>query len=160
MISAKLQDMDEWGPGHQRSRWDYISKEYTLDEIIKSGRKFFQHCTQRLRVHDIIFITDASFDKMIVHVTEVDEARRTVRYAIENEVPVVDLIDEEPTVEGGEVYSVIWKGPYHKFAILDKNGDIATNEEGGPLNGFEVKGDAERLAKNMMDGITETQQAA
>ena len=58
-IAAKIADLDEWGPGKTRSRYDYDTSEHLFAEIRQMGPEYFgRYCWARLRPGDVILTSD------------------------------------------------------------------------------------------------------
>lgn len=70
-VFAKETDLQIWGQGGNRARYDYTSTEYLMSEMLTN--EFFGLCTMLVRVGDYITITDAEDQIIVVRVDETDK---------------------------------------------------------------------------------------
>ncbi len=104
-IAAKIADLDEWGPGKTRSRYDYDTSEHLFAEIRQMGPEYFgRYCWARLRPGDVIYLTDAAGKRFTLITNIVDPSAHKVWYDVEREH------DEDSILGEDEPYTIRWRG--------------------------------------------------
>ena len=69
-LRAKESDLKPWSTGPGKTRYDYDTPDFRLEEMLNDD--FFGHCTVLLRKGDLITITDCEDQIMVVRVDTMD----------------------------------------------------------------------------------------
>lgn len=75
-VQAKEVDLQIWGQGGNRARYDYTSDYYLMSEMLTN--EFFGLCTYLIRKGDYIYITDCEDQIIVVRADEVDQQAHMV----------------------------------------------------------------------------------
>ena len=136
-IQANPHHFDEWGMGKTRSRWDYDCPDYTLDDMMAAGERYFRSMTTTLRSGDIVHITDSNNKRASIIINIVDDVKKTVAWDL-------DIIHgEKIVVPPGTDYAIRHRGR-GMFAIIDRKGEIVQGN-------IASRDEAERRLANLLE---------
>jgi len=139
MLYAQPNELDEWGPGKFRSRWDFKTSNHTLQEIVDTGDRYFARCYLSLRAGDILSVVTADHRRATIIIDHIDERTHGVAFSIEREH------DDQPIVPKTEEYAYRWRGPRGGgHCIVDGSGAIIKTD-------IASKDDAIRQIANLKD---------
>lgn len=139
MLFALPIELDEWGPGKFRSRWDYQTVNHTLQEIVDAGDSYFSRCFLSLRAGDLVSVFTADHRRATLIIDHVDQQTHKVAFSIEREH------DDQPIVPKTEEYAYRWRGPRGGgHSVVDGTGAVLQS-------GFASKEDALRKIANLME---------
>lgn len=106
VLRANERGLMQWSGAAQRARYDYISENHLIDDMLNDF--YFGGCWATLRKGDLITITDAE-DKMItVRVDDIDRASLRASLSIIERLSVVPVIDKTDNSLG---IAYRWRGP-------------------------------------------------
>lgn len=141
MIYALSLDLDEWGPGKTRSRWDYKTDHHTLQEIVDTGPQYFSRCYKHLRPTDILHVMTADHRRATLVIDYIDQRTHEVAFSIEREH------DDQPILAKAEVLAYRWRGPRGGgHSIVDAAGAVIQKD-------FVSKDEALRALANLNDKV-------
>lgn len=139
MLYALSHDLDEWGPGKRRSRWDYQTDNHTLQDIVDTGPKYFGRCYLLLREGDILNVVTADHRRATLIIDHIDSRTHDVAFSIEREH------NDQPILAKTEELAYRWRGPRGGgHSIVDAGGNLVQNN-------FASKDEALRAIANLTD---------
>lgn len=137
MLYAQPNELDEWGPGKFRSRWDFKTSNHTLQEIVDTADKYFSRCFLSLRAGDIVTVFTADHRRATLVIDHIDTRTHDVAFSIEREH------DDQPILAKSEELAYRWRGPRGGgHSIVDSSGAVMQS-------GFASKEEALRRIANL-----------
>lgn len=122
-IHAKAEHLHEWSAGLTRSRWDYDSPDYTIDDMLAAGERLFTRLDDRLRASDLVYVTDALNKRATFVINHVDKLNHSVAWDIDVRH------DERTLLAQGESYAIRNRGPRNgRFVITDSAGKVIARD--------------------------------
>lgn len=123
-IAARHADLDEWGPGKTRSRYDYDARDHLFSEIKQMGAEYFgRFCWDRLRSGDIVYLTDAASKRYTLIVGVVDQSAKKVWFDVDREHV------DEVVIGDDEVYTVRWRGSRGgRWCVVEHGGKVVARD--------------------------------
>ena len=140
MLFAAEKNMRSWAVEGTKARWDYDTEDHLIEEMLND--KYFATC-QALRQGDLVWVTDAAQESVVLRVDFVDpHGRRVVVSVLERQVftPVTKQIVEDKFGKSSEIddgYAVQWGGQRGGKWRVVKNGETVKQD-------FQSRNDAER----------------
>jgi hypothetical protein len=110
-----------WGGGIRHGLAEYDSDDHKFSDMTNDG--YFATICDILKAGDYIRITDCEHTLHEIHIDEVDEERKTVRFSILRELHFLPVVQE-----GDNGLAVRWKGPHRKWCVIDASGGIAEDK--------------------------------
>jgi hypothetical protein len=130
-VQANRNDLIIWAGSRTHGRYDYDSNDHLFAEMQNAG--YFGTCYDLLKAGDYVHVVDANHEAHDIRIDEVDDEDKTVSFSLISKhhfTPVAARADDTGL-------AVRWKGPKHKFAVIDASGAIVSS-------GHAEKSDAER----------------
>lgn len=129
-IQANRHHLHAWSQGAIRSRWDYDSPDFTLDDMMSASDQLFRACVDLFRSGDIVYVTDAANRRATMIINVIDVVRNTVAWDL-------DVTHAEKVIVGANQSYTIRQRGRSGFVLLDKAGKVV-------IQGMASRDEAER----------------
>lgn len=138
MIYAMPKDLSEWGGSTLRGRWDYLTDDHSIKEILAAGSAYFARCLD-LAPGDEIYCRDANHDRVVFIVNQAMQPRGV---CISIDVRCLD----QAVLGDHEDYVIQYRGPRKLHCIYTKGSDDPVEQ------GIRTKQEAEIRVAQLRDG--------
>ena len=115
-IQANRHHLHAWSHGATRTRWDYDSPDFMIEDMVSAGDQLFRACADLFRSGDIIYVTDAANKRATMIINVIDLVRNLVAWDL-------DATHAEKIVTGGQAYTIRQRGR-SGFVLLDDAGKV------------------------------------
>jgi hypothetical protein len=136
-IQANRHHLHGWSQGAIRTRWDYDSPDFMLDDMIAAGDQLFRACVDLFRSGDIVYVTDAANKRATMIINVIDSVRNTVAWDLDA------THSEKIVIAPGQAYTIRQRGR-SGFILLDKAGKVI-------VQGMASREEAERKLASLME---------
>src|SRR5262245_11298609 len=142
--TARLHNLEQWGLNTHRGRFDYVSQDHLLSEIMNDLYFGILIGNVKLRQGDLIHVTDAAMDEAVLRIDGVYSEEKRVQLSL-REVHAFKPAVKAHSEAADPGITVRFKGNRGgKWCILDGEGTVVEK-------GYETRGEAERRLANMLE---------
>jgi hypothetical protein len=143
ILRAREADLQVWGQGGNRGRYDYTTEQYLMAEMLNDD--FFGACFALLRPGDYITITDAEDQILIVRIDEVNKASLKVYLSKMERVYAMPVVTAREGVKNDPGLVYRWRPSRSGgHSVITARGEVFAVD-------FANRGEAERCIENCYD---------